>query len=397
MLRAIDMKAKLASLLFILMMISGVLLPISIGTMFSYDRIASSSQVQFSTASEQKTWYHDCSNLSGFTDPVADILSVGSIVSSGEYIYAEGIGTGEEWHGSASSYPLAEPFNVSKLTKFEVLVEFDSSSDSQLGAMNVILHDSNENVICNLIISDSWVANDDIKMPFTWYYLDGSHFSVPSSHPDWVTSTPYNNFLTLTSSSNGFSVNLPGIGTFDFPVSTDEELNRSVSYVTIRFLRYGSYTYCEDVFIHSINLEWTSPLTIDHPNDIIYSVGTIGHNIVWAPFSSDPAAFDLHLEGSLIDSGVWDGLPITVNVDGLTAGTYEYKLTVYDGDSNSVSDTVFVFVTTATTTGEGEGNIMTIAISIGSIGVIIIVIGAIFKNKGVGSESTASGGTGYNW
>jgi len=84
--------------------------------------------------------------------------------------------------------------------------------------------------------------------------------------------------------------------------------------------------------------------TIDHPADIEYVEGTTGHAITWSPSDAHPDRYEIYRNESLIDSGDWDGGQITVDIDGLAEGVYNFTLVVYDGAENSASDTVFVVV-----------------------------------------------------
>ncbi len=86
-----------------------------------------------------------------------------------------------------------------------------------------------------------------------------------------------------------------------------------------------------------------SPVIIS-PDDILYQVGTTGHEIVWELNDVDPSIYILYLDGAIEDSGAWNGSDITVNVDGLSVGTYNYTLYVEDLDANSTADTVWVEV-----------------------------------------------------
>lgn len=51
------------------------------------------------------------------------------------------------------------------------------------------------------------------------------------------------------------------------------------------------------------------------------------------------------MNGVEIFNGVWNGSPITWNVDELSPGIYTYTCTVYDESGNSISDSVIVTVT----------------------------------------------------
>lgn len=94
---------------------------------------------------------------------------------------------------------------------------------------------------------------------------------------------------------------------------------------------------------------------LDHPSDIEYTAGESGYAILWSPSDDFPALYEVLKDGVLFDSGPWDGSEISVSVNGLLPGVYNYTLTVWDLSGNSASDTVFVTVleesvTTADTT-----------------------------------------------
>jgi len=134
-------------------------------------------------------------------------------------------------------------------------------------------------------------------------------------------------------------------------------------------------------------------------DDINYVVGTTGNEIVWEASDDDPLTYVVikDLETTPVASGIWDGSDITVNVDGLPIGTYNYTLALMDYSANLVMDSVIVTVvnvtttttttTSSTTTSTGvdgglfEGNTLTILISIGSLGVIVVTVVLIWKSK----------------
>ena len=253
-------------LLFCVILLTGFLLPLLAP---SYNGMISVSQEESSALPAAETihrWFHDGSNMTGFGSPVGGITTMGSMTSSGTYFYAIDVGSGTGWHGPGLSYTLEETFQVSQMSSFDVEVEFDCVSSNRMGALNVILHDSNENPIIKYTVADAWIDDRQTKIPISWVYLNGSVFTTPYSEPDWVTFSPYSDTLSLTRTSTGFLVNVPEIGAFDIPVQSTEELERVVSYVTIRFLVKDSWTYYEEVFIHSINLEWTGENIVEEPS-----------------------------------------------------------------------------------------------------------------------------------
>ncbi len=88
-----------------------------------------------------------------------------------------------------------------------------------------------------------------------------------------------------------------------------------------------------------------SPLTppfIDNPVDFEYEIFTTRHNITWSPFDSNPLCYEVYRNKSLIHSNDWNGSVVSVNVDGLLRGIYNYTIVVFDTLMNINSDTVFI-------------------------------------------------------
>ncbi|NHJ14651.1 MAG: hypothetical protein EAX95_13310 [Candidatus Thorarchaeota archaeon] len=94
------------------------------------------------------------------------------------------------------------------------------------------------------------------------------------------------------------------------------------------------------------------------PDDIDYIVGETGHQIVWNATDQSPAGYMVFKDEVEIRRGFWNASSeeITVDVDGLDAGTYNYTVVFYEASGISASDTVWVDVgepattTTSTTT-----------------------------------------------
>jgi parallel beta-helix repeat protein len=83
---------------------------------------------------------------------------------------------------------------------------------------------------------------------------------------------------------------------------------------------------------------------IDSPSDLEYEEGVSGNLITWTPSHPRPDHYELYRNGSLLGSWAWDGSPIVVDVDGLSASTYNYTIMVYNERGYNSTDTVFVTV-----------------------------------------------------
>ncbi len=130
--------------------------------------------------------------------------------------------------------------------------------------------------------------------------------------------------------------------------------------ISVDGLAEGSYNYTLIVFnIYSQNSSdtvWvtvgpdqTAP-TIDSPTDVFYEVENTGNVITWHPDDFNPISYQIIRDGTSIQTGNWNSSSevISINVDGLALGTYNYTLRVDDIAGNWANDTVFVFVTDKT-------------------------------------------------
>ncbi len=104
-------------------------------------------------------------------------------------------------------------------------------------------------------------------------------------------------------------------------------------------------------YIYFGESETTSP-SINSPADISYVQGNSGNSISWTATDDNPTTYTITRDGSQVASGSWSsGSPITVSVDGLSQGTYNYVIIVNDGDGQSATDTVQVNVSFEQTIG----------------------------------------------
>lgn len=89
----------------------------------------------------------------------------------------------------------------------------------------------------------------------------------------------------------------------------------------------------------------TAPV-LNTATDTVYTEGETGNTITWTPSDDYPAGYQILLNGTEYTSGAWNstGEEITVNVDGLTAGVYNYTIIIRDFRGNIATDEVMVTV-----------------------------------------------------
>ena len=89
-------------------------------------------------------------------------------------------------------------------------------------------------------------------------------------------------------------------------------------------------------------------ISISEPDDIAYAEGTTGHYIEWHVSFDTPLHYSMQRNNSVsqMPSGDLGGTSgnITINVDGLSVGTWNYLLIVDDYGDNIETDLVVVTV-----------------------------------------------------
>ncbi|MHA1927518.1 MAG: right-handed parallel beta-helix repeat-containing protein [Candidatus Thorarchaeota archaeon] len=89
---------------------------------------------------------------------------------------------------------------------------------------------------------------------------------------------------------------------------------------------------------------YATPPIIDSPPDQNYEEGIPGNTIIWTPLDTTPSHYVVYRNSTEVETDSWDGRSITVNIDGLSVGYYNYTIIVYDEFASSVSDEVIVIV-----------------------------------------------------
>jgi uncharacterized protein YvpB len=93
-------------------------------------------------------------------------------------------------------------------------------------------------------------------------------------------------------------------------------------------------------------VDTTFPIFDSIPSDLQYSEGTTGNTLSWNATDKYPGIFEVYRNGTLTgDTGSWTNTDyITINIDGLTKGVYNYTITISDLSDNKISDTVIVTI-----------------------------------------------------
>ena len=134
---------------------------------------------------------------------------------------------------------------------------------------------------------------------------------------------------------------------------------------------------------------------IDSPGDLTFMVGSINMEATWNVSDETPKHFSLLVNGSVEQSGAWDGSNITLDMGDWTIATYNVTLVLTDWSDNTAIDSITVVVqnqlptttppetstdTTGTPTGEGTFP-MELALGAGALAVIVVLGAAIAAKR----------------
>ncbi|MCE7737083.1 MAG: hypothetical protein GPJ54_19510 [Candidatus Heimdallarchaeota archaeon] len=96
--------------------------------------------------------------------------------------------------------------------------------------------------------------------------------------------------------------------------------------------------------------------TLPPPNRMTISELSTNNIISWVSNDKYPGFYEIERNGSLLFTDNWQNLNlITINIDGLIIGVYNFTITVFDGSDNSISYTIIVTVIDSTLPNLIEG------------------------------------------
>ncbi len=126
----------------------------------------------------------------------------------------------------------------------------------------------------------------------------------------------------------------------------------------------------------------TQPPVLNSPLDVSYQEGQTGNSITWTAIDDNPTTYIITQNGMIVANGSWSSdNPITINVDGLSEGSYIYTCTVYDGDELTDSDSVNVLVYPVKGGGDGEIPGYNLFIFLGSLWIMVLVVIYLRKRR----------------
>ena len=214
---------------------------------------------------------------------------------------------------------------------------YDADSDGNLN-----FYDSDNEILAWNTIDWLGVILDDKPPEFTFTPSNFTYTEGTTGYTlNWIAVDPHPGSYLITRNESKISgnlwysgipitLNIDGltIGTYIFNCTVFDEMRNPISHI-----------------ITVIVVDNTLPIFIIIPENFQYSEGTIGHTIGWMAADTNPSAYTIYKNGTLVDIGTWASKsPIVISIDGLTIGKYYFTLVISDLFGNSAMDTVLVTV-----------------------------------------------------
>ncbi len=124
--------------------------------------------------------------------------------------------------------------------------------------------------------------------------------------------------------------------------------------VDVDSLAIGSYIYRCTVFDRfnnyasdtvTVTVATNEPPVLIPTDNITYHLGSVNNILSWDASDADPYVYYIYFQGNQLHTGFWTSdFPISIPIDGLGLGEYNYTIVVQDELGNNASDTVFVIV-----------------------------------------------------
>ena len=203
------------------------------------------------------------------------------------------------------------------------LVVFDTSDNSASVTVTVTVHDTTTPIFTNIPAdltyelgttahSLSWTATDLQNGSYILY-----RDNLPVNQGKWI-------------SGDSFSINVDYllVGKYNFTIVVSDDSGNSVSDQTV------------------VTVQDTTPPTFTNiPADLTYELGTTGHSLSWTATDLQNGIYTIYINNSEVNIGEWiSGNAVTVIVDNLNVGFYNFTIVISDNSANSISSQIFVTV-----------------------------------------------------
>ena len=164
--------------------------------------------------------------------------------------------------------------------------------------------------------------------------------------------------------------------------SNSSQLSNKQIFQPINGLSMGIYNYTLVVEDTSISLmtntsvivtvrDTTPPVLTASVTTLSYKAGTTGHEITINASDLHPSSYIVYKNGTNIASGSWNSsVSITVSVDGLAVGTYNFTIVVYDISNNHAQVSILITVTPSSNNGGSSPSFEVLTTVIGLLAIV---------------------------
>ncbi|MHA2170656.1 MAG: hypothetical protein ACXAB7_12250, partial [Candidatus Kariarchaeaceae archaeon] len=210
-----------------------------------------------------------------------------------------------------------------------------------LGVYNftIVVNDTSNNPVTDdVIVFVIDTTNPNITHPSDITYEEGSasneivwNITDANPHRYIVYQNGTVNATGIWNSGIPFSINIDGLslGVYNFTIVANDTSNNPVTDLI--------YVFVTDT---------QPPTLVASPLNVTYSEGTPGNTIQWNVTDYHPDMYTVYKNSTYFSSGEWTSTEnITINIDGLSLGVYNFTIVVNDTSNHLVLDMVYVFVT----------------------------------------------------
>jgi ABC-type transport system substrate-binding protein len=167
-------------------------------------------------------------------------------------------------------------------------------------------------------------------------------FGITGNSLSWIVIDDNPNFYALY--KNGFVVSSGSwVSGVNISYSVDNLAVGNYSF-TLFVSDLDNFTITSTVWVIVEPLVYDIP-SIDGLGTFYYEVETTGHFLNWNATDNNPTTYEILRDGVPVASGAWSSqIPITLSVDGLLAGEYNFTIEVTNDAGYSATNTVWVTV-----------------------------------------------------
>ena len=246
-------------------------------------------------------------------------------------------------------------------------------------AGGIYLSSSNNTLIEN---TASFNGNTGIVLSNSYYSVLSNNTVFNNTNVGIVLSTANNNTLSMNIAFNNYNG-------FQIQYSNNNTLTLDTAYNNTNYGIYflsssDNYLIGETAFSNGVTdiyfdtsslgniVSDPSPVFTNIPALTSYVQGSTGNQLSWTATDNNPSNFTIYRNGTTISSGSWSsGTPITVTIDGLSTGVYNFTIVVRDYGNQNVSSTLFFTVITTAISPTFTNKPLNQTITEGTIGNII--------------------------